>query len=113
MENIEGIYKVEMLGRHGWEGWRLPPASGRCWLAAFAASPARSDSTPQRLAARCGAVMRGVDMRIKMGEDGDSAVSRGQGIAKAALKKLRGGDFKRDFTGPKGRHTPPRRAPRL
>jgi hypothetical protein len=69
--------------------WGIPasPAGGYPSPAALAAAPAPSGSPPQRLAARPGAAMRGLDMQIRMGEDGDSSVSWRQGIETAGWGK--------------------------
>ena len=80
----------------------LPPASasGRCALAALAALPARSGGRPQRLAARHSAVWT---CRLGWGRLKSHRFLGAKG----------GDDFKRDFTGAKGRKTRPRRTRRL
>lgn len=63
---------------------RRPP------LAAMAAAPAPRGSPPQRLAARHSTAMRGLDMRLRIGEGCVSGVSRFEGLGMAGLGKLGG-----------------------
>jgi hypothetical protein len=48
---------------------------------------ARAGGLPQRLAARRGAAMRGLDRRRRIGEDGVSEVCWGGGLATAGFRK--------------------------
>ena len=69
-----------------------PPtsASGRPARAALAAPPARRGGLQKRRAARRGAAMRGLDMRLRMGDAEDARVCRFGGLGTARWGKLGG-----------------------
>jgi hypothetical protein len=69
-----------------------PPtsASGRPARAALAAPPARRGGLQKRRAARRGAAMRGLDMRLRLGYAEDARVCRFGGLGTARWGKLGG-----------------------
>ncbi len=89
------------------------PAGGRCSRAAIAVPPARGGRTPQAIAARRGAAMRGLDMRLRMRDAEGSGVFPVRGPRSGSSGKAGGGRFQTAFQATKGRNTPPRRARRL
>jgi hypothetical protein len=62
------------------------PAGGHCSRAAMAAPLVCRSSLPQRLAVRQDTALRGLDRRLRMGEEAASGVSSRQG-----LRTVRGG----------------------
>ena len=103
---------------HGWPDGAAAPPRGRRWtntpaVPAPAAPSAHGGSTQQQRTARHGAAWRSLQCRPRWPTVERHGFTGGEGLGAARWEKLRGDDFKRDFTAAKERITTPQHAPRL